>query len=258
MTDLVPLDLNKLPTKRQPRRTDMELTHDRAVLAKIVVKNPGATAAELADLLYMAIEKRLAPRTIRDDLKIIKKAWLAETIDDYNQLKAQELARLNVVEQEAWDAWNQSKTDFVKEVIERARRRGGAPNISGDLVGNIVSALAAQETYLHEEIVESIIHDAMQHAVEESLDAGEDEETFINKIIQTTEARVGDVRFLRAIHEMQQERRKILGVYAPELHQMDIRKFEVKGYVGWTPDIWKQQEQPSIINGEIVEEEGNE
>lgn len=120
-----------------------------------------------------------------------------------------------------------------------------------------MSALAEQEAYLHEEVVEAIIHDAMQQALNESLDEGEDEETFINKIIQTTEGRVGDVRFLHAIHKMQQERRKILGVYAPELHQMDIRKFEVKGYIGWSPDVWKQ-DRPEVVEGEVIQEAGDE
>lgn len=63
------IDLTKLPAKRQPRRTDMQLTHDRAILANIKLKNPGATRAELADPFYQRTEKRLAPRTIGDDLE---------------------------------------------------------------------------------------------------------------------------------------------------------------------------------------------
>jgi hypothetical protein len=247
----------KVPAKRQPRRTELECTHDRAILANIKLRNPGATAAELAELLYDEAGTRLAPRTINDELKIIKKTWIASMVGDYNQLKSKELARLDVLEQEAWDAWNQSKSDFVREVIEHARRRGGGePKVSiiGDLVASIITALAEQEAYLHEEVVEAIVEDAIQQAIQESLDQGEDGETFINKIIQTTESRVGDVRFLRSIHEVQRDRRKILGVYAPELHQMDIRKFEVKGYIGWSPDTWKQVGGPQIVEGQVADE----
>ena len=171
-------------------------------------------------------------------------------VGDYNLLKSKELAKLDVLEQEAWDAWNQSKSDFVKEVIERARRPRASQPDSADIIARIVSALAEQNTYVNEEVVEAIIHDAMKQNIEESVQTGEDSDTFISKIINTTESRIGDVRFLRSIHEIQQERRKILGVYAPELHKLDIRKFEIKGYAGtWSPDVWKESD---VVDGEVV------
>lgn len=264
MTDNPGLDLTPLKAHdpRQARRTDLECARDRATLANIKLRNPGATQAQLATMFFNETGKRLARRTIGDDLKHIEKMWLDKAVDDFGALRAEELARVNVVEQEAWDAWNQSKSDFVREVIERARKRGGsrpAANVAGDIVGSIVNALAENEMYLHEEVVEAIIHEAIQQAIDQSLDQGEDDETFVNKIIQTTESRVGDPRYLRMIHEFQRERRKILGVYAPELHQMDIRKLEVKSYIGWSPDdAWKKngdrEEEVEVIEGDVVDE----
>jgi transcriptional antiterminator len=241
----------KSPEPRQPRRTEMQCEHDRAILARIALKNPGASSVELADLFYLATEHKLAPRTIRDDLKKIREKWLEEMIGDFNLLKSAELAKVDVLEQEAWDAWNQSKSDFVKEVVERARKRPAKQPDAGNIITRIVSELADQNAYVNEEIVEAIIHDAIKQTVKESIDTGEDSDTFISKIVNTTESRIGDVRYLRAIHEVQQERRKILGVYAPELHKLDIRKFEIKGYAGtWSPDVWKDG---NVVDGEIVE-----
>lgn len=241
---------NKSPAPRQPRRTELQLSHDRAVLAKIALKNPGATSTELAELFYRQTEKRLAPRTIRDDLKVIEEVWRASMLDDYNTIKATELAKLNILEQEAWDAWNQSKDDFVKKVIERARRPPSNSGQAGDIIARIVASLAEQNAYVNEEVIEAIVHDALRQAIEESVNDGEDGDTFISKVIDTTEVRVGDVRYLRAIHEIQQERRKILGVYAPELHQYDVRTIQMKGYIGWSPNAWDDKKQMPIIEGE--------
>jgi hypothetical protein len=89
----------------------------------------------------------------------------------------------------------------------------------------------------------------VRDAIADSIDQGEDSETFVNKVTETTEVRIGDPRFLAQIHEIQKERRKILGVYAPELHQLDIRKIELKGYSGgWSPDMWDNDD---IIEGNV-------
>ena len=172
-------------------------------------------------------------------------------VEDYDQLKSKELAKLDVLEQEAWNAWDQSKSEFVKEVVERARRPPASSPDAGSIIAKIVGALAEQNAYVNEEVVEAIIHDAIKQTVAKSIDLGEDSETFIARIINTTESRIGDVRYLRVVHEIQQERRKILGVYAPELHKLDIRKFEVKGYVNWSPDAWKAS--GDVVDGDIVE-----
>jgi hypothetical protein len=122
-----------------------------------------------------------------------------------------------------------------KAINDRAR---------AELAGELAGELASQNEYVTQEVLEAIIRDALA----DSLEAGEDAETFINKITTTTEVRIGDPRYLSQIHEIQKERRKILGVYAPEMHQLDIRKVELKGYAGgWSPDEWKEDD---IIDGD--------
>jgi hypothetical protein len=239
---------NVLP-ERIKRRSEMQLLHDRHVLSQIALRNPGANSSELALLFNAMTGISIKPRTVRDDLAAIRKKWVSETNEDFRLLRAREINRLNVLEQEAWDAWNQSKSDFVKKVIERARKPPARQPDAGDMIAKIVAALAQDNNYVNEEVVETIVHDAVKEMLEDSVESGEDGDTFISKIVDTTEARVGDVKFLRAIHEIQQERRKILGVYAPELHQVNVRKIELKGYARWSPDNWNNDD---IVDGEAV------
>jgi hypothetical protein len=52
--------------------------------------------------------------TISRDLAAIRAAWLASTIRDFDAAKAEELAKIDAVEREYWQAWERSKKD--KEV----------------------------------------------------------------------------------------------------------------------------------------------
>lgn len=242
MTDtssLTPLTPSaKLPKKRMKQRSHIQLAHDRKILANLALKNPAATSRELAIMFQSQTGIPIADRTVRDDLSAMRKQWLKEYKRDMAVIQSNELARLDVLEQEAWDAWNQSKSDFIRTIIERARRPPASGPNAGGVVASIVSALADRNAYLNEEVVEAIVNDAIEQAITESVNRGEDADMFVSKIIETTESRIGNVQFLRAIHDIQRERRKIQGVYAPELHQLDIRKVELKGYAYWSPDNW--------------------
>jgi transcriptional regulator with XRE-family HTH domain len=53
----------------------------------------------------------VSQQQISQDLKAIRSAWLASAIRDFDALKAEELARVDTVEREAWAAWTRSQTD---------------------------------------------------------------------------------------------------------------------------------------------------
>lgn len=230
------------------RRTDLELLDDRHKLAQLALTNPGASSSELAILFEQNYGRSIPARTVRYDLQQLKKTWVTEAKDNMEILRQQELRRMDALEQETWSAWRASMEPVEKVVVERLHRalnEGTRAKIAGELA----SELADKNEYVTEEVLEAIIRDA----IKESLDNDEDSETFVNKITTSTEIRVGDPRYLSQIHEIQKERRKVLGVYAPELHQIQMQKIELKGYAGgWSPDNWKQDD---IIDGEVVKEE---
>jgi len=226
------------------RRGDLELVDDRHKLARLALMNPGATSSELAAIYEHEYGKEINPRTVRYDLQELKKKWLQETKKDMAIVRARELVRIDTLEQSAWDAWRSSMQPLERVVVERLHQAVNAA-AQAKVAGELAGELADKNEYITQEVLEAIIRDA----IADSVDSGEDEKTFINKITTTTEIRIGDPRYLAQIHSIQQERRKILGVYAPELHQLDIRKVEIKGYTGgWSPDDWKSDD---IIEGDV-------
>lgn len=228
------------------RRGDIELADDRHKLSALAIKNPGASSAELSILFEEKYGRLIPPRTVRYDLQVLRKQLLEETKEQMEQARAVELQRLDVFEGELWDAWRRSLLPKEKEVVERLSQQIASAT-RAELASSLAGQLADKNEYVTEEVLETII----ANAIEKSLDRGEDEETFVHKITQITEGSAGNPQYLALIHKTQQDRRKILGVYAPELHAIHMKKqIEVKGYAGgWSPDEW--DEPP--IDGEYEE-----
>lgn len=61
---------------------------------------------------------------ISKDLKAIRAAWLVSAVRDFDALKAQELARIDGVEREAWQAWERSRLDKEVSVTEQVEGEG--------------------------------------------------------------------------------------------------------------------------------------
>jgi len=228
------------------RRNEMQLLDDRRKLASLKLGNPDATSMQLAELFQIKYDKMINPRTIRGDLQAIRDKWVQEMIVDVGKSRAEELVRLDHFEQVVWDAWRASTENAEKVVVERLHKALNDAT-RAKIAGELASELADKNEYITVEVLEAVVRDALK----DSLDTDEDSETFVNKVTTTTEGQVGDPRFLARIHEIQRERRKILGVYSPELHAIQLQKVEIKGYKGgWSPDDWRRED---VIDGEIVE-----
>jgi len=230
------------------RRSELALADDRHKLAQLALTNPGASSSDLALIFESKYGRSISPRTVRYDLQTLKKQWAIEDKQTMEIVRANELARIDALEQEVWGAWRASQQPLEKVVVERLHKAVNEA-AQAEVASKLAGELADKNEYITEEVLEAIIRDA----ISDSLDAGEDSDTFVNKITTTTAGTFGDPRFLSQIHEIQRERRKILGVYAPELHQLDIRKIELKGYAGgWSPDEWKEED---IIDGDVESEQ---
>jgi hypothetical protein len=231
--------------KGERRRGELELLDDRQKLAAISLKNPGASSKELAIIFSETYGKDIPDRTVRYDLQILRKQWKESALRDIEQARAIELQRLDHFEQEVWFAWRRSLENRQKEIVERLSQQI-AKATQAELASSLARELADKNEYVTEEVLETII----ANAIEASLDNGEDDETFVHKITQVTEGSAGNPQYLAQIHRIQQDRRKILGVYAPELHAIHMeKKIEVKGYKGgWSPDDWD-----NVVEGEVKE-----
>jgi len=176
---------------------------------------------EIVVLLESETGYKLSPRTIRKDQMEIRAAWRETQRDQYQALVNQELVRLDALEQEAWEAWRGSKT-------------------------------GSRETKVVEE---------MARAMMESVVKDESTEMFISKIRNTTQNKEPKVQFLTAIHEIQKERRKLLGLYAPAEVGINVNKRSellIKAYRTVSPDDWDSEEKHiaaaamSAINDELA------
>ena len=83
---------------------------------------------------------------ISKDLTVIRAAWLAAAVRDFDAARAQELAKIDAVEREYWEAWERSKKDkettlhdvdgakqIKKATIRREGQSGNAAYLAGIL-----------------------------------------------------------------------------------------------------------------------------
>ncbi len=119
--------------------------------------------------------------TVKKDVDGMLKEWRDERIRDTDSLVQIELSRIDDVTREAWDAWDKSKTDFEKK---KSSQKGVVADGDGEKDGD-----------------GDIVTTELQRRVEEMRCCG-------------------DPRYLDIIDKQSKERRKILGLYAPEKQEI--------------------------------------
>lgn len=84
-------------------RTPTQIERDRRKISELYLK--GWIQEDIAE------EVGLNQSTVSRDLKAIQKKWQQDTLYDFNEAKARELERVDVLEREYWQAWEDSKDD---------------------------------------------------------------------------------------------------------------------------------------------------
>lgn len=107
--------------KRVRRRSNGELARDRRVIADLYLK--GNTQAEIADVLGCH------QTTVSRDLKALQREWQTSSLIDFDEAKAQELAKIDHLEREAWLAYLRSQEDA--ETFVRKEKRPGTQVVKG-------------------------------------------------------------------------------------------------------------------------------
>lgn len=90
----------------QYKRTRFEREADKAIVARMYIQ--GKTQVEIAQALAEERGYTLTQQMISKDLKDILDDWRRERFDDIDNMKGEEIARINRVEAEAWSAWLRS------------------------------------------------------------------------------------------------------------------------------------------------------
>ena len=99
------------------RRSAAQLARDRRKIADLYLK--GWIQADIADEIGMS------QATVSNDIAALHRDWLALALVDFNEAKAQELAKIDRLEREYWAAWERSCED-AETITEKARASRGS------------------------------------------------------------------------------------------------------------------------------------
>ncbi len=157
------------PKKNKPARSPSQEAADRRNIARLYLK--GRLQSEIAE------ELGVSQPTVSRDIKALIEEWKIERVYDINEAKARELAKIDNLELEYWEAWERSKQN-AEVKTKKATRLGRT-------------------------LTEKEIKDGIQ-----PLDRQE--------IQERSEGQVGERAFLAGVEWCISMRCKILGVEAPK------------------------------------------
>ena len=127
--------------------------------------------------------KTYSLRTVHKDVNRLLEEWRSTRIENFDHSVQLELARIDELIKEAWQAWDKSKEDYV----QKSSKQKGLPNVKG------------------EDDEDNKPPEVLTISMEQSA----------REINQT-----GDPRYLDLIHKLLIERRKLLGLYSPEKREI--------------------------------------
>lgn len=114
------------PHKFANKRTEAQRAIDLHFIEQRHIR--GATAARITTELNEQRPYKLSPSQIAHDLVEIRNLWEARTVATRNAQITRELAGLDEQETELWEAWEKSKKETIKQVVEQRTRGGKARN----------------------------------------------------------------------------------------------------------------------------------
>lgn len=101
-----------------PKRSKIQIANDHRDIAAMYLR--GKTQAEIAEYISTdpARGYTLTVQQISYDLRAIRKVWLASAMRDFDEARAQELAKIDQLELTYWQAWADSRAARETTVIE--------------------------------------------------------------------------------------------------------------------------------------------
>lgn len=110
-----------------PKRSKIERQRDKEIIAELYIK--GKRQSEIAEIIGVTQQQ------ISFDLKSIQKDWLKNTAILLDEFKVKELAKLDQLEREAWEAWRRSIGKIeTKTIIAKGLKQNEEGKISSNLI----------------------------------------------------------------------------------------------------------------------------
>jgi hypothetical protein len=104
-------------SKGRKGRTPDQIRSDRAEIAQLYLQR--RTQVEIAEKLGLSRQQ------IAYDLNAVREEWLQSSLIDFNQRKLEELARIDQLEREYFDAWFKSQKETQVSTTEQITGEGG-------------------------------------------------------------------------------------------------------------------------------------
>jgi predicted transcriptional regulator len=106
--------------KDKPDRSVAQQERDRREISRLYLQ--GMYQADIAEKL------RLSQPTVSRDIQILIEEWKVQRVYDINEAKARELAKVDNLELEYWEAWHRSQQNAEKEIKKAKGIKGGTAN----------------------------------------------------------------------------------------------------------------------------------
>lgn len=90
-----------------PKRTKIQRKADLKIITESYLK--GMTQIEIARVLAEIRPYAISQQMVSNDLRHVQKQWRTDTSMALDEYKARELARLDLLEREYWQAWEKSQ-----------------------------------------------------------------------------------------------------------------------------------------------------
>ena len=149
--------------------------------------------------------------TVQKDIQTLLAEWKENRLTDTSEAIQLELERIDDAVRELWEQWEKSKRDYKKT----SSKRKGAP-----------------------------VEDKKKE--QDGTEAGEVKiKTYQTEEMKTEVIRLGDVSYLAEIRAQLSERRKLLGLYAPEKKDVTVSEFDLS-------ELTPEQRQVLLQVGENI------
>lgn len=122
-----------------PKRTRFQIEQDRQQIADWYLQ--GLTQAIIAERINADLARgyTLTQQTISNDIRRIQELWQKSALRDFDEMKAQELAKIDRLEREYWRAWERSCED-----AETTRQEGSKDDAGKAGIDKIVKTAKGQ------------------------------------------------------------------------------------------------------------------
>lgn len=98
------------------KRTAAQQEADMVIIADMYVR--GFTFAEIAQTIEKERGYRMGIEEVSYDLDLIRREWMQRALANFDEVKSNELAKIDRLEREAWDSLQQSKQDQTSTLTE--------------------------------------------------------------------------------------------------------------------------------------------